>query len=211
MSNRFQSLSAEDALLAAKTVTSKIVDAPNVWGISETQLSVLTDGFADLQAKVAAQNLAQVAAKAPTVAKATARERLIAGLVAASKSAYATPDVTDVMLTQIGFAPRQRGGTRPLALLAPTRVMASALPEGLVKLRWDRNWSVQGTIFTVETSANGLDFTLLKATTRASLRLEGVAAWFRIRASRGNLTSPPSALVHVYAPGLAARPALRAA
>lgn len=211
MPNNFSRLDSAQAVNASRAVTNVVDEAPNPYGFPILQLNALKADTTLLIAAVAAQYNAEQAAKAATQAKNEALATVARELSALAKTADANPAVTNGMLLAIGFAPRSSGGSKPQVLFPPTGLVAEALPSGQAKIRWSRCAATKAnTVFTLWSSADGVNFSILAAGTKASCLVEdapaGVPAWYRVTASRGNVVSAPSAPVSIYAPSVAGAP-----
>ena len=202
-----------EALIALGTHVAATIgnETPNDWGTTAAECNTLTTADSGLTAAVNGQKAAEIVAKTATANKNTKKADLIAALNAIQATVVANPAVTNDMLVSLGFSPR-RGGVKPQALTATgtvTGLTADPLATGTVKLRWNRSGNAPRTIFVVETSEDGANWTFLKSLTRCSYAAEGfapgVAAWFRVTATTSTSASTPSLPVSVYAPGTAAR------
>ena len=93
---------------------------------------------------------------------------------------------------------------RPTSIPAPVDLVATPSVSGDATLGWKRNGAPGATSYVVETSEDGLIWAFARVTTRMSVTLSGfkagVPAWFRVTATRADLTSNPSSVASIYAP-----------
>ena len=193
---------------AARVIVAGAGGNPGSVGLTPAVVAALGEGVEGLEAAVVAQARAKAEHDAAVAAKDARKAELLGLLRGAARSAYADAAVGDALLRGIGLAARRAGGVRPQAIPAPERLMATALPDARVRLRWDRNGNPQGTTFQIEWAPEGGPFTMVDTTTRASIVLPGhapgVEAWFRVTAKRAGLVSPASNAAVVYAGSRAA-------
>ena len=197
-------LTPERALDAIALITAKVTSAPNEFDIPSDDLAAL--GSAHSQLATAFQN--QKLSAADFHNKVAIKDDALGtagGILGAVAKVALSSGASDADLRLIGLA-RPAKPVRSFALAGPTGLLATGMSDFRTKLAWDRNGLAQGTTFEIFASATGLDadYAIVATTTRASFTMDAppanAAAWYKIRAARGGLTSPFSNVATVSAP-----------
>ena len=208
MSNAWGTKTTQQLVNAVNVVHSHVPAAPNNFGFSADQLSAALQAAEFGATAILSQDNALAAMKRATEDKTNAKRELVLVLANLVATAEANGNVSDAMLMSIGFSPRRAKGSRQTAPPVPTDIKVVPQVDGAVSLGWSRNGASASTIYQVETSADGLDFSIVTSTVRKSLVLDGYVpgtqAWFRITAINSAGQSRPSANVPIYAPAPAA-------
>ena len=186
-----------EALLALGTNVATVIGpgTTNPYGVPTAAVTALMAADAALGGAINAQVAAKAAEKAATVTKAAKRDGVVAALNTIATAVYANPAVTDTMLASLGFPARRSGPAPRRVPTEPTGLSAEPFANGTVKLKWNRNGNKPGILFVIETSEDGLAWTMIRSTTRSSFAVEGFApgvpAWFRITATTSTAASLP--------------------
>jgi hypothetical protein len=130
------------------------------------------------------------------------RQKLFDAIVPILNVIYANPNVTDEMIINAGFAPRDKVRT-PAQPHKPLDLLAKPSADGQVALSWKRNGNVQSISFQVEAKGEGDEnWTPVFITTKTKAKLlgyaPGVTCWFRVVAIKEGMKSLPSNEVAIY-------------
>ena len=204
---------ATQALAAANKFTTNVKDQPNPYNLDASALLSITS----LQTLLTNAVQAQIEAADILKGKVKEKDRLLLALNGtlggASRIALAS-GASAAQLSLIGLA-RPAKPVRATSVPAPTELLATPNVAGDATLVWKRNGAPANTSYIVESSADGLLWEFVQVTTRTSATLKGFTvgaqAWFRVTATRANMTSNPSNLASVYAPEPPAEVALKLA
>ena len=213
---KLSEMSAEATLALGNRIASVLANGGAAsYGISPATLTSLNEGDSALGGVILKSDLLRDESKATTTAKTLQRRTMAAQIASIHASVLNNPNVNDEMLQALGFAPR-RGGAKPagLAIAQVTGVEATPTVDGTVELSWSRGANAQGTMFVIEASLDGLEWTPIKTTTRVKYVAPGFApgavAYFRVTATTSTNAALPSRTVGIYLPASTA-PALRLA
>lgn len=174
------------------------------YGCSAGQMTGLNTGKTNLNASITAWETKRAALEAETQTKLAARQATIDALSNVGATIYNNSAVTDTMLANAGYAIYDTTKT-PIQPQRVVSVTVSADGSGNAFLKWSRSGNLQGVIFVIEQSADGLEFTPVAMTTKARQTIEGLTVgtpvWFRIRATKNEAWAQSSDSVQLWAPG----------
>ena len=152
--------------------------------------------------------LNDVESKKATLASAVASKDATKGSViqklrAVVNKIQANPAVTPAMKSQLGISTRE-GGQYPQNPIAPTRLVANLLPDGRIKLHWDRNGNAPNVLFIIEYRLMPAgNWTLLDFVTKTSYIHAGypigTTIEYLVKARKTNKTSSQSNIAIVDA------------
>ena len=117
-----------------------------------------------------------------------------------AKGWRADQSVSDATLQSLNVPPHQTPATST-PLVTPTELTYTVNTENVVTLRWKSGGNARGTIYNIETSANGTSWSVAGTETKKKFEMSsvpGVSKWFRIVAIRGSLRSYPTQPIVVW-------------
>ena len=202
--NDFQSKS--DAALSAVAHLAFTVINGNLlgYGVSlptitavETAADALDADVTDVTAKIAAL-------RAAYEGKSFDRGTLIRSLTTVGNVIYNNQNVTDELIAAAGFAVHDTNGSTVIPQ-QPLELLADPFANGTVNLKWKRNGNPPGVSFLIESRGATGDWEFVASTSKAKLTVTGFAPgatqWFRVVATKNDLTSLPSNEAPIYASG----------
>ncbi|MBS1714759.1 MAG: fibronectin type III domain-containing protein [Armatimonadetes bacterium] len=203
-SNDFQGKSDSSLSQTAHQAATVIQANLAAYGVSLPQITSVTLAVNALDADVTEVTAKTAALKAAYEGKRADRANLINVLSVVGAVIYNNPNVTDEMIAAAGFAVHDTGGT-PVVPQQPLDLLAAPFADGSVNLKWKRNGNPTGVSFLVESrgATGGWDFVTStnKARTTVNGFAPGVTTWFRVTATKNDLTSLPSNEAPIYASG----------
>jgi hypothetical protein len=109
------------------------------------------------------------------------------------------------MIAAAGFAVHDTSGTAVVPN-QPVDLLATPFSDGTVSLRWGRNGNPNGVSFLIEAREDGSsEWEFVASTTKARLTVNGFAPgeprWFRVVATKNDLSSLPSNEAPIYPVG----------
>lgn len=215
--NDIQSLSPFSLSALCHRVLSALRVTPNPFGIPESEKADLIVAVGDLDDKNASVEQTEAAYRAAIQRRDAARSAAATALAQVARTAFANPANTPALIAELGFKPRSTSRTR-IVPVTPTKLIAMPQSNGDCRLQWDKLSNGVGVIYRIEGATRieggaASGWVSLGETTaqRATLTgyAPGVAASFRIVATKNGIVAPPSEPVGIYA--ASAAPALRLA
>jgi len=122
-------------LAALGLVAADLTPVTGVQPTYSTQLNDVESKKAALASAVASKN--------------ATKESVIQKVRAVVNKIQANPAVTPAMKSQLGISTRE-GGQYPQNPIAPTHLVANLLPDGRIKLNWNRNGNAPTALFIIE-------------------------------------------------------------
>lgn len=203
MANSFSKKTLSELQQLTDLITTKL-SGTNPYGVAPTVVTSLGADNTALTAAIAAQTAARAAERTAILAKATKRDALVRSLTGVAATVYANSAVTDGMLLAIGLEPRPSGRAAPVVPITPSSLVVQPFANGTVKFKWGRNGNKPGATYMLETSLDGMNWTLIDHVKRTSYEADGFepgqVAWFRVSAVGSTGRSAPTARVPIYAP-----------
>lgn len=204
MANNWQSKTDGQLDLDLKMIVAVVGADPGAYGVGAGIVADLAACEAEFSADITQLAAARAAALAATQARDASRRAASELLSRLAASLYANPEVSDAMLADAGFSPRDKKRTRQ----QPRQPKAlSAVPDirGNVALAWEPGGNAYGVTYVIEWRREDAEsWSFLGTTTRKRVRFPGFApgvpAWFRVTASRNTVVSLPSYPASIYAP-----------
>jgi hypothetical protein len=186
----------------ATTMHGAILDAS--YNIPAATAAALNTAIGELNTANNDYTNAHAAAKAATAARHKSHSDLVAQIAAIAKTLYNDPAVDDEMIAAAGLAIHDTAPT-PQTPTQPLNLVATPNWDGAVELKWARNANPALTSFLVEASADGTNWDVVHTTTKSRATVTGytpgVNYWFRIRASKNEITTLPSNVAEIYPSG----------
>ncbi len=201
MNTNFENLTDAQAATVANTMKTAITGDEPAYGLLPADTTALNGDLVDFNKAINDAAIARAASLAKTQDKEAKRTALNQELSELAKKIYATPTVTNMMLAEAGLSPRSTARTKVIPV-PPSDMVAKAFSNTSVSLSWKPNGNKYGVTYIVETQAEGGEWTFLTNTTKCKISVDGfepgVSAWFRVRASKNDLTSLPSDSAAIY-------------
>lgn len=173
------------------------------YGCNAAQMTALSNGKTALDASITAWETKRAALEAETQTKLAARQSTIDALISVANTIYANAGVTDAMLANAGYAIHD--SSRSTVIPQPV-ITFNVTPDGSGNafLKWGRNGNPQGVMFVIEQSPDGTAWTQVQTTTRAKATISGlvigVPTWFRVRATKSDISALPSDPISIWNP-----------
>jgi len=204
MQNNFQGKS-DAALSAMAHQANTVISAALLsYGVTAPQIAAVEAGADTLDADVTEVTAKTASLKAAHEGKRADRTTLINSLTFVGNIIYNNPAVTSEMIAAAGYAVHDDSGT-PITPNQPLDLLANPFADGSVNLKWKRNGNPQGVTFLVEARTETGDFEFVTSTGKAKVTVNGfapgVGMWFRVTASKNDLTSLPSNEAPIYVAG----------
>ena len=171
-------------------------------GISAPDLASIQSLKNDLDAKLLAENTAKEASKAATAAKRVSRRNLDTQIAFRSKAVLANPNIPVNIKEALGLnVPTPRTSVPPVA---PGALSVQPFANGINRLSWDRLTNITTTQYLIErkvSQSGAWEFVDVTTKTRYdhANQTPGQAILYRVKAKRGDLTSPASNETVAYA------------
>lgn len=204
MKNSWQSLPDGTLYNVATQAHTTINAALPAYGCTAGQMTALSSGKTALDTSITAWESKRAALEAETQTKLAARQSTIDALISVANTIYANAGVTDAMLSAAGYAIHDTSKTKVI----PQQVVTfNVTPDGSGNafLKWGRNGNPQGVMFVIEQSPDGTAWTQVQTTTRAKTTINGlvigVPQWFRVRATKSEISALPSDPISIWNPG----------
>ncbi len=183
-----------------ETVTTG--DGP--YGLSAAQTTALAAANNALGTAITAKQAARDASKAATQQANEARQLLLSALGSIGATIYNNPTLNSAQIAAAGYAVHDDSITKH----APTQpVGLSVTPDayGTVLVTFEANGNVYPTIYIVEgRGSEAEEWSTIITSTRRRVSVSGFAVgetyWFRVRASRNEITSIPSNVAAIWEP-----------
>lgn len=200
-SNNFQGKSDASLSSMAHQAFTVINGALLAYGVPGPTMALVEAAADALDTDVADVTGKTASLKAAHEGKRADRTSLIDALNTVGATIYNNPLVTPEMLAAAGYAVHDTSGTTVVPN-APADLLANPAADGTVALKWGRNGNPQGVSFLVEVRGETGGWTFVSSTSRARITLNGyapgVGKWFRVSATKNDLTSLPSNEAPIY-------------
>ncbi len=197
-------LSDDQLANEATELAAAISASPATFGLTVPIATSISDAAELFVTSLTDWHSAQNAATNASYIKTSQRESLLSTLSAYLNLMYATPTVTGSAITSLGLAPRSETRT-PVIPFQPQDLLATPFADGTVKLTWGRGDNKYGVVYQIEAAgADATEWTMVQSTTKAKVTLSGMnpgtPMWFRVRSTKGTLTSEYSFVAGIYIP-----------
>lgn len=204
MANNWQSKTDGQLDADLKRIVSVVGADPGAYGVSAGIVADLAACETEFATDITQLVAARAAALAATQARDASRRAASEVLSRLAASLYANPNVSDAMLADAGFAPRDKKRTRQKPH-QPTNLLAKPDIHGNVALTWEPSGNSYGVTYVIEWRREDSEsWSFLGTTTRKRARFRGFApgvpAWFRVTASRNTVVSAPCYPASIYSP-----------
>lgn len=169
-------------------------------GATLEEIELLTDNIEAFAQDMDHVVATQTAARSAVAAKNASRATLRAQIAQFSKTWRANPSISDATLAQLNVPPHQTPGNHS-PTTTPTSLGYSVNTENLITLRWDANGNKKGTIYNVEASGDGTNWSVVRTTTSKKTQLTGVPGqtlYFRVIAIRSERAATPTQPIVVW-------------
>jgi len=201
--NAFSSKSDADLLTTGEQVET-VTSGDGPYGLSAAQTTALATANTALAAAITAKQAARDASKAATQAAKAARQDLLSALSSIGGTIYNNPSLTSAQIAAAGYAVHDDSRTSH-SPIQPIGLTATPNSYGTVTFTFEANGNVYPTTYIIEGRGSlEAEWATVTTTTRRRLSVSGFAVgethWFRVRASRNDVTSIPSNVAAIWEP-----------
>lgn len=176
-------------------------DATPPFGLSAAQKTALQTGAAELDVANAALVSAKCAYRAAVLDRNAKRKSCVRAMASVARTLFAS-GATPGQIAAFGLSPHSKERTKGVPT-TPASLLAQALPNGAVRLTWNRNGNPRGAMFQIEAQQGDDSWAIVGFVTACKAVVYdpklGARTRFRVRASKCGQVSPPTPEATIYA------------